>query len=142
MNARPAARGHRELAHTADVIIESWAPSLVGALEEAVLACAESAAELGGVVARAHREVRLPHRSPSEDLVRVLEEVLYALDAEGLVPCSVEIALSGGELSCSFGLAEVEDAVPTGVVPKGVSYSELAVVERDGTWRCHAILDV
>ena len=64
---RPTPRGHRNLPHTADVIIEAWGPDLAACAEEAVAALIETYANARHPAVLAEREVHVPpaHTSPT-----------------------------------------------------------------------------
>ncbi len=136
-------RGHRVLPHTADVIVEAWAPSRSGCLEELVRGVVETFADTHA--ATATREVPLEVGAPDDDdvIVALIDDVCYLVDADGLVV--VDVALEEEEDGAFEGVsfvAPVSAVVQTGAAPKGVSRSELSFArDRDG-WRGRVLVDV
>jgi SHS2 domain-containing protein len=134
--------GHRLMPHTADVIVEAWAPSRAGCLEELLRGVVETFADTGG--ARATREIPIDVDAASgeEAVVAVIEEVCLLLDAEGLVVVDAAVSDAGARVRGTLFVAPVDVVVPTGAAPKGVSRSDLRL-EFDGTrWAARAIVDV
>lgn len=78
--------GHRTAAHTADLIVEAWAPTREGCLAEAVAALTDSYADTSTATAAGRHTFRITAGSDDQTLVGVLEEALYVLDAFGKVP--------------------------------------------------------
>ena len=136
--------GHRVLSHTADVIVEAWAPSRSSCLEELVRAFIETFADTREVIAT--REVPLEVGAARDDdvVVALLEDVCYLLDADGLVVV-VDVALEeedDGNFAGTFFVAPVATVVQTGAAPKGVSRSDLAFARDDGRWHGRVLVDV
>ncbi len=136
--------GHRVLPHTADLIVEAWAPSCSGCLEELVRGVVETFADTT-TATDATREVPLEIGSArDEDLVVVLlDDVCYLLDADGLVV--VDVALEeedDGNFDGTFFVVPAEAVVQTGAVPKGISRSDLQFARDGALWRCHVLIDV
>ena len=140
--------GHRVLPHTADLIIEAWAPTRPRCLEEAVRALVQTFADTGDATPTAKVPFSSKATTPEEQLVAVLEEVIYLVDVRGEVPADVQVDsdLAEGRVSGRFGVVPAEEAEPVGSVPKAVSLHELEMTHEpagDGErWRCRAIVDV
>jgi SHS2 domain-containing protein len=136
--------GHAARAHTADVIVEAWAPSRIDCLEELVRGVVETFADVSDVVAT--REIPLEINAPLDEdvVVALISDVVYLLDADGLV--ALDVALEEDEQDGSIGgifyVAPVADVVAAGAPPKGVSRSDLVFGRDDTTWRGHVVLDV
>ena len=135
-------------AHTADVIVEAWAPTRVACLREAVLglvgACADIEAVGASVEGRDRVPVSLDPADDAELLVALLEDVVYVVDALDAVPVGAML-----EERADGGLAGWLETVPSailselGATPKGVSRSDLSFREDDaGIWRCRVEIDV
>lgn len=136
--------GHRVCAHTADVILEAWAPTRSSCLEQGVYALVASFADPGDVSPTAAVPVALGPTDPAELFASALEEVIFLVDARGVVPVRVELldAPDGG-VAGTFAVASLSAVVVVGSPPKGVSRSGLALEEtRSGRWHGHAIVDV
>lgn len=130
--------------HTADLIIEAWGRSALECLEEAARGLVESFADVTDVAATDTVPVMFEFAPDDEEaLVAVLEEIVYLVDALGVVP--VDVALEAAE---DGGVAGYFDTVPVsqvtlgGAGPKGVSRSELELRHDQGRWRCRAVIDV
>jgi len=135
--------GHRLLPHTADVIVEAWAPTRDRCLEELVRGFVAAFAEVTG--ARATRDVPVTAGGSTDEdvIVALLDEVLTLLDAEGLVVTDATLAESpDGPLHGTFRVAPVAAVAATGAVPKGVSRSGLHFGRNGTGWRCRVCVDV
>jgi SHS2 domain-containing protein len=79
-----------------------------------------------------------------EDLVvALLDDVIYLVDADGLVVTGVTLDEdeTGGFEGC-FLVAPVSEVEAVGPPPKGVSRSDLTFERADSGWRCHVVVDV
>ena len=141
-------RGHRVLPHTADAVIEAWGSTAAACYAEAVAAFVDVFAIVDADQAKAggstHQSFVIGAGDPPRLLVLLLEEVLGHLDADGLVPIGVEVATRDpGHLSGTFTMVPLDRVELVGSTPKGVSYDQLELGPRgDGSWRCHAVVDV
>ena len=82
--------------------------------------------------------------APESDLlVQLLEEIIYLLDAEDVVPAAVGVALTGeGGLVGEFGVVPLSEVPVVGPAPKAVTLHGLRW-ERDGDQvRCQVVIDV
>jgi SHS2 domain-containing protein len=135
--------GHRVLPHTADVIVEAWAPSRSGCLEELVRGLVETFADVRG--ARATREIPL-EIGAADDLdvvIGLADDVCYLLDADGLVVLDVALEEEDdANFDGTFFVAPVDAVVATGAPPKGISRSGLVFAAEDGRWRARMLIDV
>jgi SHS2 domain-containing protein len=136
--------GHRDLPHTADVRIEAWGPSLEACLEQAVAGLVETFADLSA--ARVAGEVTFELAdAPAEDLlVAVLDEVIYRLDTESVLPVrsDVQRAGAGASWSVRFEVAPAAGAELIGAVPKATSLHGLLVERSANGWRCEVTVDI
>jgi SHS2 domain-containing protein len=135
--------GHRVLPHTADVIVEAWAPSRSSCLEELVRGIVETFAETRDVATT--REIPLEVGAADDDdvVVALLDDVCYLLDADGLVVA--DVALDEGDdgtFEGTFFVAPVDAVVQTGAAPKGISRSDLQFARDGPLWRGRVIVDV
>jgi len=139
-----ATSGHVARPHTADVIVEAWAPTRMACLEELVRGVVATFAHVGS--AQATREVPLEvNAQVDEDLViALLDDVLYLLDADGLVVVDVELEEDevDGSVEGLFRVTPVERVVATGAPPKGASRSGLSFLPENAAWRARVVLDV
>lgn len=139
--------GHRVAPHTADVIVEAWAPGRAACLEELVRGLVAAFAEIDPATSAVELPFELQPGTDEEAVVGLLDEVLYLLDAEGLVVADVAVddpaGVPGeGALMGRFRAVPADAVTQTGAVPKGVSRSELALVNDGTTWRCRVVVDV
>lgn len=135
--------GYRLLPHTADVMIAAWAPTIEDCLAQAVRGLVSCFAEVH--TARPRRLVPFvcAPAPESELLVELLEEAIYVIDAQDVIPVQVAVARTAdGGLVGEFGVASPSDVELTGPVPKAVTRHRLRLERDDSTWRCEVIVDV
>ena len=135
--------GHRVLPHTADVIVEAWAPTRAGCLEALVRGVVDTFADVGTVTATREIPLEVGAARDEEVVVALFDDVCYLLDADGLVV--VDVALEeeeDGNFDGTFFVAPVDAVVPTGAAPKGISRSDLQFGAHGTLWRARAIVDV
>lgn len=136
-------RGHRGLPHTADVRIEAWAPTRDACLSEAVAALVDTFADTTG--ARPDRTVTADLTAESDDdaLAAVLDEVIYALDTEDVVPLGLRVEPGPpGVLRIHLPVTAAGNVEFTGAAPKAVALSGLSCTREHGRWTCTATIDV
>jgi SHS2 domain-containing protein len=135
--------GHRSLPHTADVILEAWAPTLGGCIAEAVRALVEEFVEPVGGVEPASRDFAVDSTDEAGALVAVLEEVIYVTEVEGVVPVDVSVdSADGAGVRGTLSIVGLGDVVQVGSVPKAVSWRDLDVARSSAGWRCRVTIDV
>ena len=135
--------GHRVAPHTADMIVEAWAPSRSTCLEELVRGVVETFADTAAAVATREIPFEIGAALDDDVVVTLLEDVLYLVDADGLVV--VDITLEEEDDGCfdgTFWVAPTDAVAATGAVPKGVSRSELRFARHDSMWQCRVVIDV
>lgn len=139
----PRLRGHRVLPHTADLIVEAWAPTRLGCLEEAVAGLVEAFAATPDTPVTRTVPVHLDSAAGEDLLVLLLEEIVYLVDVLGVVPVGVSLEeTEDGGIAGDLEVVLVGDADVTGAVPKGVSRSDLVFEEAGGRWGCRVVVDV
>ena len=135
--------GHRTRPHTADVIIEAWAPTFEECLAEAVAALTDTYASSFHAGSVGRHTFRLTAFSREQALLAVLEEALYVLDARGAVVVAAHLeAGTGTSVSGWFDLARVDESRLVGSVPKGIALSGLRIQDTGRGRRCSATVDV
>lgn len=85
MTLAGGARGHRTTSHTADAGLEAWAPSLAEAYEEIGMGLFELMVDPGTIVEREARRLTVRGDDAGDLLVRWITELLYLVDAQGMV---------------------------------------------------------
>ncbi|WDZ83207.1 archease [Micromonospora cathayae] len=140
---RPSGRGHRRVPHTADVRIEAWAPTRQECLAEAVTALVATFADTGDAPASGTGGFTVPP-GPDEDLlVAVLDEVVFRLETEGVVPVATEVvAADDGGARVRWRTVDTDAVTPVGAVPKAVSLHGLRFGPGASGWCCAVTLDV
>lgn len=136
-------RGHRSLPHVADLRLEAWAPTKAECMSEAVRALAESVARAGE--GRPTRSVSFEVAPGDEagQLREVLDEVVFLLDAHGLLPVAAAAAETpGGGLLVSLAVCPVAELEVVGPAPKAVTSHRLQVEHHEAGWRCQVVVDV
>jgi SHS2 domain-containing protein len=135
--------GYELLPHTADVLLSVWAPTMEGCLVEAVRAMVAAFAEVREV-----RPVRMvgftcDPAPAAELLVAVLEEAIYLIDTEDVVPVVVAVARGGeGGLVGQFGVADRGEVPIVGPAPKAVTRHGLGLAPAGECWRGEVVIDV
>ena len=144
MDDRPSsAPGHRVVPHTADLIIEAWAPSRLECLEEAARALVQAFARLPEGVVTQPVPVEFEHNGDEALLVSLLEEIMYVVDVlEGIPANVVLVETEDGRVAGFIDVAPLEAVETHGALPKGVSMSDLSFYHDGARWRCRATIDV
>ncbi len=136
-------RGHRFLAHTADTAFEAWGPTRADCYAAAVRALVASFADVSGAPLVDRQPVDLGPAADEDVLVDLLDEVIYLLDARGLVVTGTELHdEEDGGLRGHLDLTEVEVVRASGAVPKAVTYHGLETAAGDAGWHCRVTVDV
>src|SRR5512144_96159 len=91
----PLAVGHRLLPHTADVMIEAWGASWEDCLAEAARALTACFVDTSAVGATTAVPVVFAAAGEEDLLVRVLDEAVFLLDAQGVVVVDARLARCG-----------------------------------------------
>jgi SHS2 domain-containing protein len=135
-------RGHRTVAHTADLRVEAWAPSREQCIAEAVLGTVAAFVDTSSarVVSACRR--RLDGGSDEDLLVAVLDEVIYLMDTIQEIPVNLDVTPRGDDIDVWFAMADAGDLAQVGAVPKGVSLHELRFGRDRRGWSCSVTLDV
>jgi SHS2 domain-containing protein len=139
---RPVARGHRVVEHTADQILEAWGPTRASCLEEAVAGFATLVADLGGAAGDRTHTLRLAAAVDSTLLLDLLEELVYLLDTETVVPVRARVADHADGVEVTLDLVDLATVSPSGPAPKGVSHSGLALEVDASGWSARALIDI
>lgn len=141
--AVPVRVGHRQLPHTADCALEAWGPDRASCLTEVLLALVETFARPPDPVTTEILPLATTASGGEDALVSLLEEVIYVVDALGVVPVRFHLAeAEDGGLAGDMEVVPAAGLELVGPVPKGVSYHELVMAPVDGGWRCHVVVDV
>ena len=135
--------GHRVLPHTADVIVEAWAATRSGCLEELVRGVVGIFADAAGVVPTREIPLEINAARDEDVVIALVDDVCYLLDADGFVVVDVGLdETEDGGFEGSFSVAPVAAVTATGAAPKGASRSELEFAREGSSWHAHVIVDV
>jgi SHS2 domain-containing protein len=142
VSGRPLS-GYRTLPHTADVVVEAWAPTKPACLAEAVRGLVAVFADTAGIVASRSVVFTLGPAGDEELLVRLLEEAIFLVEVDGVVPVGVQVEPTpDGRLDVRFDVAPVEAAMVIGPVPKAIAWHQLSFALEETGWVCRATIDV
>jgi len=135
--------GYRLLPHTADVMVAAWAPTMAECIAEAVRGLVAIFAD----VRRARPQRLIPFACDpapeTELLVDVLDEVIFLLDTEDVVPAQVALASTeNGGLVGEFGVVPRSEVAAVGPVPKAVTRHELRLTRVEDRWQAQVVVDV
>lgn len=142
---RPGGRrpGFEVLPHTADTAFAAWGPTRAACFAQAVRALVASFAEITNASAEGRHAIAFAPGADDDLLVDLLDEVIYLLDARGLVPVGADLQDGeDGGLTGELELAPVAAVRPAGAVPKAITYHGLEVEQRPQGWRCRVTVDV
>lgn len=129
--------------HTADVILEAWAPDLPSCCEEAVAALVSTYARVRFRRAGERHEVHVAPGGDEALLLGVLEEVIFVLDTASDVPVGASVCrASDGGLDVAVVSVVRSGVEAAGSVPKAVSRSELRVDSTSDGVACRFLVDV
>jgi SHS2 domain-containing protein len=113
-------------------------------LEEAVAGLVAAFADCSGAETTDPVPFALDPADDDELLVQLLEEVLYLVDALGVVPATTEVVeAEDGGIAGSFDVVPVAQIEQTGAVPKAISRGDLSFARgTDDRWACRFTVDV
>ena len=135
--------GHRLAPHTADCFIEAWAPDQATCLEEALSALVAVFASVEDMPTERTLPLAADRADPEEMLVSLLEDVIYTVEVMAVVPVRFHLSpTEDGGMAGEMEVVPAEQVLVEGPTPKAVSYHRLSMQQREGSWRCHALIDV
>lgn len=134
--------GYRSVPHTADIRIEAWAGSREECLAEAVHALVAGFVDLTGCPHTATVEALIDAGAGEDQLLDVLNEVIYRLETAGQVPLAVRVEPLVPGLRLQFSMTDIVHAEPTGAAPKAVSLHDLQLADEGTQWTATATVDV
>jgi protein archease len=137
-------QGHRTVPHTADLRIEAWAPTREECLAEALRGLVDSFAAVAGVPPLRTARRHLAADSDEDLLVAAVDEVIYRLDADGVIPVTVEVTRAhDGGVDLVLSLADIGEVETVGAAPKAASLNDLrCAADPAGRWSCGVTVDV
>lgn len=139
----PRAAGHRQLPHVADLLLQAWGPDRAACVREALCALVEAFAVVPDPAATEVVPLSASAAGAEDALVSLLEEVIFVVDALGVVPVRFHVAeADDGGLVGDMEVVPASQVELVGPVPKAVSYHALEIAPRDGEWWCQVLVDV
>ena len=138
------AKVYRSIDHTGDLGVEVFAEGMAELIRLASLALSDTLVEADRIELRLRREWSLEAESEEGLLVAQLQEILFRMDAEGMVFGKYEIELtSPGRLRCRAAgepLDRQRHGFKTEI--KAVTYHGLRIEEKAGKKTARIIFDV
>jgi SHS2 domain-containing protein len=136
-------RGHRVLPHTADVILEAWAPDFSSCCEQAAIALLALCIDGSRAAVVDHYRFDLRPATRESMILDLLDEIIFVLDTVQAVPVGVRARpRADGEIEVTLTLAERESVEAIGSAPKAISRSGVRVDDKPGLVRCAFLVDV
>lgn len=135
-------RGHRTLPHPADITIEAWGPTREACLAEAVAGLTASFVDISEAAPLRTVTSELPVTNDRDRLVAALDELIYLLDTQGVIPLAADVEVDSETLRLTMAVASINDVTLVGAVPKAVALSGLEFDRRGSEWRCRATIGV
>lgn len=137
------ASGYRLLPHTADMQILAWGPSREVCLEQVVRAFAATFMQADAATCREWRSVGIQPGPDEEQLLALIDELLYLMDVDGEVPVVAKVSrLPDGGITARLGAVPTSEILQTGSVPKAASRHALAFARSHTAWRARVTIDV
>ena len=134
--------GHRAVPHTADIRIEAWAPTREECVAQAVRGLVESFADVSRAVPTDTTTFEVTAETVEDRLVAVLDEVLFLLDTQDVLPLSAVIEPTDGGDTVRFEVTGLDQVELVGTAPKAISLHELRIEEGPDGWSCGVTVDV
>ena len=136
--------GHRSVPHGADRRIEAWGPTREDCIAETVRGLVESFADISQATHQRVIERHLEAGSDADLLASAVEEVIYYLDTEEMIPAEVAASRAAdGGIDLMLRVVDAAAAEIIGAAPKGASLSGLACgLDASGWWLCAVTIDV
>jgi SHS2 domain-containing protein len=135
-------RGHRTLPHPADITIEAWGPTREACLAEAVMGLTHSFVDVSDAAPLRTITCELAATNDSDRLVAALDELIYLLDTQGVVPLSADIDIAAETMRLTMPVVPLSDVTLIGAAPKAIALSGLEFGLTGNHWRCRATIDV
>lgn len=131
------------LEHTSDLEFEAYGKTLEEAFGNAALAFYHSIVDLSRIEVKEVRHVQLEAEDLESLLHDFLAELLYLFEVDGFLGKEVEVKIQDCKLSAVLK-GEVLNAEKheTKALIKAITYHQLQVGKRNGTFFVHTILDI
>lgn len=135
---------YRSLDHTADLGVEAWGKSQEELIANTSLALVDTMVDVETIIPKREVEWSIHAENPEALLVNHLQEILFRLDAEGMVFSEFKISHRGlNAIKClAHGEPLDRERHHFKTELKAVTYHQLKFEEIDGVWRAQVIFDV
>jgi SHS2 domain-containing protein len=131
--------GYQEIAHTADLALHVWAPSLETLFEQAAGGMYALMGVQPGGKPRCQREIRLEAGDAESLLVSFLSELLYYYEEEGVAYDHLAVEISAGkQLKATLEGAKSRCRVKE---IKAVTFNDLAIIQKGGRFEATVVFD-
>jgi SHS2 domain-containing protein len=135
--------GHVLAPHAGDCGIDAWGPDRASCLSEALRGLVEVFAVVPDPVSTGMVPLSTATGSAEDELVSLLEEVIYTLDVFSVVPVRFHLAeTEDGHVAGDMEVVPVDQVAVVGPVPKSVSCHELSMASGVSGWQCHVLVDM
>jgi SHS2 domain-containing protein len=129
--------------HTADVIVAAWAPTREECIGQAATGLVSAFADLTGLTSHETITFTLPPGEDAEQLLQMLDEVIYVLEVRHVLPQRVDVTRDpDGGLTVTSQVVPVNAARPLGPAPKAISRHQLRFGPGGDGWSCAVTVDV
>ena len=134
--------GYRFLDHTADILMEAWAPDEAGLLAIAAAGVVNAMTEGASVGDADSVTLEAEGLDPEDRLVTWLNEIIALAVCDGFLYLSAHVVLRGEtELTATIrGESGGSDHIRTEL--KSATYHDLTLEETADGWRCRVVIDV
>lgn len=139
--------GFRTVEHTADIGIEAWGAAVDEVYEAAALGMTSLMADAERIEPRVSRDISVSAGDLEELMFAWLNELLFIIDADGLLLCEFEVTVEDTNLEAVVRGEPIDpDKHGLKIGIKAATYHDLTV-ERDDTgeqegWTARIIFDV
>lgn len=124
-------------------MLEAWGPDRAGCTTEALLGLVETFAGAQDPVTTRVLPLEASATGAEDALVSLLEEVIYVVDALGVVPVRFHLVQAeDGGLTGDMEVVPASQVDLVGPVPKAVSYHGLEIAPVATGWRCRVLVDL
>ena len=130
--------------HTADLGFKAYGATLEELFTNAAVAFSEAMVALEDVSEGTERSIEVEADAPDDLMVSWLSELLYLFDTERLLFKRFQVKRIGNNRLEANAWGEVFDPVRHEIKAgiKAVTYHQLYVKEKDGSWEAQVILDI
>ena len=128
---------------TADVAFIAEGNSLEEMFEDSAKAVSQIMVELETIEEKESIEFSIQGKNKEEMLFNFLQEIIIIKDSDMKIFKRFDVKTSGNKVTCkAYGDILNNKKQAHGVDVKAVTYHKFQVINQDGIWKCHVILDI